>query len=37
MRLFGSSLEIVKTGSNDFSLSALNYDNGVHAMYSGID
>jgi len=37
MRLFGSSLEIVKTGGNDFSLSALNYDNGVHAMYSGID
>jgi len=37
MRLFGSSLEIVKTSGNDFSLSALNYDNGVHAMYSGID
>lgn len=37
MGIYGSSLDIVKTGKNDFNLSFMNYDAGIHAMYSGID
>lgn len=37
MGIYGSSLDIAKLGKNDFNLSSLNYDTGIHAMYSGID
>jgi len=37
MGIYGSSLDIAKFGKNDFNLSFLNYDTGIHAMYSGID
>lgn len=37
MGLFGSVLDVAKMGNNDFGLSSLNYDTGIHAMYSGID
>ncbi len=37
MGIYGSSLDIAKLGKNDFNLSFLNYDTGIHAMYSGID
>jgi len=37
MGIYGSALNIGNTGKNDFNLSFLNYDTGIHAMYSGID
>lgn len=37
MGIYGSALDITMTGKNDFNLSFLNYDTGIHAMYSGID
>ena len=37
MGIYGSSLDIVNVGKNDFNLSFFNYDTGIHAMYSGID
>lgn len=37
MGIYGSALNVAYTGGNDFNLSFLNYDAGIHAMYSGID
>lgn len=37
MGIYGSALDITTNGKNDFNLSFLNYDTGIHAMYSGID
>jgi hypothetical protein len=37
MGIFGSSLDIIGTGKNEFNLSFLNYETGINAMYSGID
>jgi hypothetical protein len=37
MGMYGSTLDITSMGKNDFTLSFLNYDTAVHAMYSGID
>lgn len=37
MGIYGSALNVAYTGENDFNLSFLNYDAGIHAMYSGID
>jgi hypothetical protein len=37
MGIYGSALDITGTRKNDFDLSFLNYDTGIHAMYSGID
>lgn len=37
MGIYGSALDISQIGKNDFNLSFLNYDIGIHAMYSGID
>jgi len=35
--VYGSTLSVTTLGKNDFSASFLNYDTGIHAMYSGID
>lgn len=37
MGVYGSTLSVTTLGKNDFSASFLNYDTGIHAMYSGID
>jgi len=37
MGIYGSALDVAKLGKNDFNLSFLNYDTGIHAVYSGID
>ena len=37
MGIYGSTLSVTTLGKNDFSASFLNYDTGIHAMYSGID
>jgi len=37
MSVYGSALNVTNIEKNDFSLSFLNYDTGIHAMYSGID
>lgn len=37
MWLYGSALDIAVTGKNDFNFPFINYDIGIHAMYSGID
>lgn len=37
MGIFGSPLDIIGTGKNEFNLSFLNYETGINAMYSGID
>lgn len=37
MGIYGSSIDITRVGKNDFNLSFMSYDTGIHAMYSGID
>ena len=37
MGIYGSALDIIGTRKNDFDLSFINYDTGIHTMYSGID
>jgi len=35
--VYGSTLSVTTSSKNDFSASFLNYETGIHAMYSGID
>ena len=37
MGVYGSTLSVTTSSKNDFSASFLNYETGIHAMYSGID